>query len=135
MTKEERIKKEIARLQEIFKEIPKNEYQSIMKLIENLAFMAVTLDDLIEIVNKEPLVVETVNASQSFSKENPALTSYNKMYANYIKGLQQLISLLPDEKKPSNEPDDGAALISYLNKKRKRIKWKKEITSENITKK
>ena len=122
MTKEERIQAEIKRLQEIFKNIPANEYKSIMKLIENLSFMAVTLDDLIEKVNKEPLVVETVNATQTFYKENPALTSYNKMYANYIKGLQQLISLLPEESKPSENPDDDDELISYLKKKNKRLK-------------
>lgn len=122
MTKEERIQEEIKRLQDIFKKISTNEYKSIMKLIENLAFMAVTLDDLIEIVNNEPLVVETVNASQTFSKENPALTSYNKMYSNYIKGLQQLISLLPQESKPTEANDKSDELISYLKKKNKRIK-------------
>lgn len=122
MTKEERIQNEIKRLQDIFKKISANEYKSIMKLIENLAFMAVTLDDLMEIVNNEPLVVETINATQTFTKENPALTSYNKMYSNYIKGLQQLISLLPVEPKSSNEENEDDALTSYLLKKQKRIK-------------
>lgn len=122
MTKEERIQEEIKRLDDIFKDISLKEYKSIRKLIENLSFMAVTLDDLMEIVNKEDLVVETVNASQSFLKENPALTSYNKMYANYIKGLQQLISLLPEKPKQLDDPDDKDALISYLKKKNKRLK-------------
>lgn len=122
MTKEERIQNEIKRLQDIFKKISANEYKSIMKLIENLAFMAVTLDDLMVIVNNEPLVVETINATQTFTKENPALTSYNKMYSNYIKGLQQLISLLPVEPKSSNEENEDDALTSYLLKKQKRIK-------------
>ena len=126
MTKEERIQKEKKRLQEIFKNIPEKEYSSIMKLIENLAFMAVTLEDLMEKVNKEPLVVETVNATQSFFKENPALNSYNKMYANYIKGLQQLISLLPEENKASENSDTSDELISYLKKKNKRLKWERE---------
>ncbi len=122
MTKDERIQEEITRLKEIFKNIPKNEYKSILKLIEQLAFMAVTLDDLMEKVNSEPLVVETVNATQTFHKENPALSSYNKMYANYIKGLQQLISLLPEETKPTGDPDDGDELMAYLKKKNKRLK-------------
>ena len=39
MTKDERIQEEITRLKEIFKNIPKNEYKSILKLIEQLAFM------------------------------------------------------------------------------------------------
>lgn len=122
MDKEERIKSETERLKEIFKNIPENEYKSIMKLIDNLSFMAVTLDDLIEKVNKEPLVIKTVNATQSFSKENPALTSYNKMYANYIKGLQQLISLLPEKNQPSENPDEKDELMAYLKKKSKRLK-------------
>lgn len=121
MTKEERIQAEIKRLQDIFKNIPKDEYKSVLKLIEQLSFMAVTLDDLIEKINSEPLVVETVNASQTFTKENPALTSYNKMYANYVKGLQQLISLLPEESKPLEEPEKDE-LMSYLKKKNKRLK-------------
>ena len=75
-----------------------------------------------EKVNSEPLVVETVNATQTFHKENPALSSYNKMYANYIKGLQQLISLLPEETKPTGDPDDGDELMAYLKKKNKRLK-------------
>lgn len=121
MSKDERIKKEITRLQKIFKNIRQDEYKSIEKLLENVAFMSVTLEDLMDIVNNEELVVETVNASQSFLKENPALASYNKMYSNYIKGLQQLISLLPQENKPNNTPekDEFSAFMKNKNKKSK----------------
>ncbi len=122
MTKEERIQNEIKRLTEIFKDLSENEFNSSKKLIENLAFMSATLDDLMDIVNNDKLIVETVNATQTFTKENPALTAYNKMYANYIKGLQQLISLLPEENKKTNNSDEPDELISYLKKKNKRLK-------------
>lgn len=120
MTKDERIQQEIERLKKIFKDIPKSEFDTVLKLIDNIAFMSITLEDLIEKINKEPLVVETVNGSQSFSKENPAITSYNKMYSNFNKGIQQLISLFPQNNgKPSaEEPEDE--LKKYLEKKNKK---------------
>lgn len=120
MTKDERIQKETERLKKIFKDIPKNEFDTVIKLIDNVAFMSVTLEDLIEKINTEPLVVETVNGSQSFSKENPAITSYNKMYSNFNKGMQQLISLFPQDtgKSSTDEPEDE--LKKYLEKKSKK---------------
>ncbi len=120
MTKDERIQKEIERLKKIFKDIPKSEFNTVLKLIDNIAFMSITLEDLIEKINKEPLVVETVNGSQSFSKENPAITSYNKMFSNFNKGIQQLTSLFPQNngRTPPDEPKDELKL--YLEKKNKK---------------
>ncbi len=120
MTKEERIQSEIDRLKKIFKDIPKIEFDTVLKLIDNIAFMSVTLEDLIEKINNEDLVVETINGSQSFSKENPAITSYNKMYSNFNKGIQQLISLFPQNngKQSTEEPEDE--LKKYLEKKNKK---------------
>lgn len=121
MTKDERIQNEIKRLKQIFKDIPKNECDAVVKLIDNVAFMSITLEDLIKKINSEPLVVETINGSQSFSKENPAITSYNKMYSNFNKGMQQLITLFPQNNKASpEEPKDE--LEEYLKKKSKKLK-------------
>lgn len=99
MEKEKRIKKEKNRLKKIYKDLPEKEYATAIKLIDNVAFMVVTLEDLKELINNEELITTTVNASQTFKKENPALTAYNKMYANFLKGIQQLNSLLPEQNK------------------------------------
>ena len=119
MTVDERIQKETERLKQIFKNIPKNEFDTVAKLIDNVAFMSITLEDLIAKINNEDLVVETINGSQSFFKENPAITSYNKMYSNFNKGIQQLISLFPQSSvKVQEETDDE--LMKYLEKKNKK---------------
>ena len=119
MTVDERIQKETERLKQIFKNIPKNEFDIAAKLIDNVAFMSITLEDLIAKINNEKLVVETINGSQSFFKENPAITSYNKTYSNFNKGIQQLISLFPQRSvKVQEETDDE--LMKYLEKKNKK---------------
>ena len=117
MGKDERISKETKRLQKIYKKIPEDQFKTAQKLIDNLAFMSVTLEDLMEIINNDELVKTTVNASQSFMKEHPALTSYNKMYANYLKGIQTLSALLPKGEDNGDSSDDGEDLIDYIKKK------------------
>ncbi len=114
LTKEEKIKQEKDRLIKIYKTLPEKEYKTAEKLIDNVAFMSVTLEDLMAIINNDELVKTTVNASQTFMKEHPALTSYNKMYANFLKGIQQLSSLLPKnygDLKPVEDDDEFKAFM------------------------
>ena len=57
LTKEQKIKKEIARLKRVFKDLDKNKLQTVESLIKNAAFMAVSLEELQEIINAEGGVV------------------------------------------------------------------------------
>ena len=113
MTKEERIKEEIEIFKSIYKNIPKNEYETVLKFIENLAFMSITLDDLMVTINNSELIVQSVRSM----KEHPAITSYNKVYANYLKGIQYLTSLLPKETKNVIEDD---SLMEFIKNKNSR---------------
>lgn len=61
LTKEQKIKKEIARLKRVFKDLDKNKLQTVESLIKNAAFMAVSLEELQEIINAEGYVVEYQN--------------------------------------------------------------------------
>ena len=61
LTKEQKIKKEIARLKRVFKDLDKNKLQTVESLIKNAAFMAVSLEELQEIINAEGYVVEYHN--------------------------------------------------------------------------
>ena len=117
-SKDTRIKEEKKRLIDIYKELPQKEFKTAEKLIDNIAFMSVTLEDLMEIINNDELVKTTVNASQTFMKEHPALTSYNKMYANFLKGIQQLSSLLPKNYGDSRPVEDSDEFIEFLGKKK-----------------
>lgn len=116
MTKEERIKKEKRRLIKIYKDLPEKEYKTSLKLIDNIAFMVVTLEDLMAEINNDDLIVLTVNASQSFLKEHPALSAYNKMYTNFQKGIQQLTSLLPKASNDEQSSDDE--FVNFLKNKK-----------------
>ena len=117
-TKEQRIRAERNRLIKIYKILPEKEYKTATKLIDNIAFMSVTLDDLMEIVNNDELVKETKNASQTFVKEHPALTSYNKMYSNFLKGIQQLSSLLPKNSGDGLPIEDDDEFVQFMKNKK-----------------
>lgn len=52
LTKEEKIKREFSRLKRIFKDLDKNKLQTVESLIKNAAFMAVSLEELQEIINE-----------------------------------------------------------------------------------
>lgn len=99
------IQTEKERLNQIYINLPEKKYKTALKLIDNVAFMSVTLDKLMEEITNSDFVVKTKNASQEFLKESPALTSYNKMYSNFLKGIQQLNSLLPSDDFPPPIPD------------------------------
>ena len=118
--KDARIKSEIDRLTNIFKDISTNEKGTVVKLIDNVAFLSITLEDLMKYINQNPLIVETKNASQSFQKENPAITAYNKTYANFIKGIQQLLSLLPERPVKNKDEQQQDELLEFLNKKKRK---------------
>lgn len=118
LDKDARIKKEINRLRKIYKFLDENEFKTAQKLIDNIAFMSVTLEDLMKMINSDSLVKTTVNASQTFVKEHPALTAYNKMYANFLKGIQQLNSLLPKGEGTYNIPDGKDDFLNFMKSKK-----------------
>ncbi len=118
LDKDARIKKETNRLRKIYKFLDENEFKTAQKLIDNIAFMSVTLEDLMKMINSDSLVKTTVNASQTFVKEHPALTAYNKMYANFLKGIQQLNSLLPKGEGTYNIPDGKDDFLNFMKSKK-----------------
>ena len=58
LTKEQKIKREITRLKRVFKDLDKNKLQTVESLIRNAAFMAVSLEELQEIINEEGYTVD-----------------------------------------------------------------------------
>ena len=74
LTKEQKIKKEIARLKRVVKDLDKNKLQTVESLIKNAAFMAVSLEELQEIINAEGYVVEYQNGeNQKGTKQRDAV--------------------------------------------------------------
>ena len=98
MTKEERISAEFERITDFFKEIPPNQREFIEPLLQNAAFMKVTLEDLQAIVNAEGVEDEYKNgANQYGTKPSAVIQAYNTMLKNYGALKLKLMALLPKQ--------------------------------------
>lgn len=107
MEKKQLIKREINKLKKLYKEIPENKLKLVNGLIENAAFMKVTLDELQTIVNEEGTVVEVKNGNGFIvSQENPAQKSYNTMINRYTATIKQLAEFLPEQPKGMSKLDE-----------------------------
>ena len=106
-TKDERIKKEVRRLNRIYKDIDKDNKAIIDGLIQRAAYMRVTLEDWEEdiIENGVTEMFTQSEKTEPYERERPVARLYNTMNANYQKIIKQLSDLVPKEVKVVE--DDG----------------------------
>lgn len=94
IAKDDAIKKEITKIKSLLKEVDKNKIKGVTSIIENAAFMAVTLRELKEQLNKEGLTCEYQNGENQWgTKKSPEVDIYNTMIKNYIAAMKPLIDL------------------------------------------
>lgn len=104
-TKEQKIAKERAKIIKIYTELPDYTKKVNEKLIDNAAFMAVTLDDLQKIINETGCVEHYQNGANQFGKKKSSeVEVYNVMIKNYKSVMDTLNGLLP---KNEGSSDDG----------------------------
>ena len=104
LTKEQKIKREITRLKRVFKDLDKNKLQTVESLIRNAAFMAVSLEELQEIINVESYTEEYQNgANQSGRKQSEAVKTHIAMTKNHAAIMKQLADLAPPVKKKESK--------------------------------
>lgn len=107
LTKQERIKKEINRLKRLFKDMPEGTKKKITSLIDNAAFMTITLEDLQEVINREGPVSEYQNGENQWgTKKSPEVEIYNTMIKNHMGIIKQLTDLMPEKPKEPVKEDD-----------------------------
>lgn len=112
LTKDERIKKEIQRLNRLFKDMPKNTKDKVTSLIRNAAFMTITLEDLQDTINIEGAVSEYQNGEfQWGTKKSPEVEIYNAMIKNHMGIIKQLTDLVPKAEPEAPKKDDPLAKI------------------------
>ena len=103
--KNKTIKKEVNRLKKLFKDLEENKKKLAKSLIENAAFMSITLEDLKKDIVKYGVKETYVNGKDQYGfKESIESKTYNTMIKNYNLIVRQLIENLPN-KKPL-DPDD-----------------------------
>lgn len=110
MSNKERIAKEIKRIKEQFADADEGIAE---KIIQEVAFMMVTMEDLKEAVNKDGPIIYGKNGNGfDVRQENPAQKSYNTMIKNYLAAIKQLNELMPDQ-------ETGGALVEFLKQGKK----------------
>lgn len=95
-----RISEELIRISVFFDKVDANQKALVKPLLENAAFMKVTLEDLQKIINTEGVTEEYQNGlNQRGMKQSAALQSYNALLKNFTAVIKQLSNLLPPEEK------------------------------------
>lgn len=95
-TKEQRIKAEIRSLRKLCEGLPKSKLAVTLPLVEQAAFMRVTLTDLQAEINEAGCVEEYQNGkNQSGFKTTAALQAYNSTVKNYAAVCERLDRILP----------------------------------------
>lgn len=101
-----KIDAEIERLTKLLSDVDAKSKKIVNSLISNAAFMAVTLDELQDTMNKEGVVSEYQNGENQWgTKKSPEVEIYNTMIKNHAAVMKQLTDLRP--KAPPRSKDDG----------------------------
>ncbi|MCL2215781.1 MAG: hypothetical protein FWB91_02045 [Defluviitaleaceae bacterium] len=104
LTKEQKIKKEITRLNRVFKCLDKNKLATVQSLIKAAAFNAVTMDELQEIINVEGYTQEYKNGANQFGiKQSAEVEIYISMTRNQTTIIKQLADLAPPEARKNSK--------------------------------
>ncbi len=102
LTKEEQITAEIERLTALFEGADANKRALVTPLIENAAFMRVTLDEMQAIINRDGVIDHYTNGQhQGGAKASAAVQGYNSLVKNYAAVIKTLMGLVPLEVRES----------------------------------
>ena len=103
--KEKRIEEEMNRIAVFYAAMDENQKSLVIPLIQNCAFMKVTLEDLQEIINSEGVVDKYQNGANQYGlKQSATLQSYNSLIKNYSAVIKTLSTLLPPKRRSSLTP-------------------------------
>lgn len=98
--KNKTIKKEANRLKKLFADLEENKNKLSKSLIENAAFMSITLEDLKKDIVKYGVKETYVNGKDQFGfKESIESKTYNTMIKNYMNIIKQLNDMMPEQRK------------------------------------
>lgn len=104
--KEALIKKEITRLKRIFKDIEERKKRTVEGLIDECAYMRISLCELRNFVDRLGYVDEMPQGEYTILRESPYYRAYISMLQRYTTVHEKLLSLLPKEV-VVEERDDG----------------------------
>lgn len=110
LTKEERISRERRRLRRLIRGLDRDRRTVAERLVDNLAFMVVMLQDLQrDVLEKGATSVYQNGANQWGTKKSPEAELYIQLLQRFIPAVKQFMDLLPDESKAAVDP-----LLDYV---------------------
>ena len=110
--KEKNIKQEVNRIKKLYKEFPKDKIKALEGLINEAAFIKVSLEELRENLLANGFTEVFEQGEQRFNRERPEVKIYTTFIQRYSNVMKQLIDLLPPEVK-KEEADE---LLEFLNR-------------------
>ena len=106
INKDTKIKKEIARLRKIYANVDELKKKTLEGLIEECAYMRVSLQELRAFVDRLGFVDEMEQGAYTILRESPYYKAYISMLQRYTTASEKLLSLLPKDT-AVEEIDDG----------------------------
>lgn len=91
-------------------------------VVDNVAFLKVTLDGLREQLLTEEILIEYDNGGgQKGVRENPLYKQYTSLFGNFMKGMEKILAPMPDtdpETNPIVQEAKPETLLDAIRKKR-----------------
>lgn len=108
------IKREHGRLKKILNNLDDDRKKAVEKLLEDAAFMAVTLDETRQIIARDGIIEDYQNGqNQSGHKKSSAVEVYDKLVNTYAKVVKQICDCIPDA--PASDPAED--IMKYIMEK------------------
>lgn len=103
--------------------LEKKQYEMLLPVVENVAWMKVKLEDAREEIAEGKLVVDYDNGGgQSGVRENPVFKAYEGLWKAYLAGLSKILEIFPTdiaEKAVKEEVVEPQNVLSLVRGKRK----------------
>lgn len=112
IVREKEIKAEVARIKKMYKELSKEKIKVVEGLINEAAFMKITLEGIRQELLEEGTTQWFQQGSQKFKRQHPSVDIYTTMISKYSTVMNQLLNLLPEEEKKK----EGDALMDFVKK-------------------
>lgn len=109
--KDRQTKKEMLKLRRLFKNLPKDKMKAADGLIQEAAFMKVTLEETRHVIDQEGILEKFEQGSQKFLREHPATKVYNTMIQRYTTVCKQLFDMIPDPDAGKQAEDELMAFV------------------------
>lgn len=97
MDKEKRIEREVKRLKNIFDNASDEKKKAAEGIIDEVAFMRITLQDLKAVINENGTTELMPQGEYSIRRQTPEVQTYNTMIQRYNTAYKELFNLLPKE--------------------------------------